>query len=114
MTFFIHDPLTGEPYSRDPRNIAQKAEDYLRSTGIARHHLLRAGGGVLHLRRIRFETSAERGLLLHRLDRGRLEHRTRRGRQATSGYKPRYKGGYFPVPPIDHFTDLRSEMVARR
>src|ERR1700704_2189070 len=35
LTFFVHDPLTGEPYSRDPRNIAKKAQDYLKSTGIA-------------------------------------------------------------------------------
>ena len=34
LTFFVHDPLTGEPYSRDPRNIARKAEDYLRGSGI--------------------------------------------------------------------------------
>src|SRR5258708_8195388 len=35
LTFFVHDPLTGEPYSRDPRNIAKKAEEYLRGSGIA-------------------------------------------------------------------------------
>src|ERR1700753_2638473 len=35
MNFFIHDPLTGEAYSRDPRNIARKAEDYLKGTGVA-------------------------------------------------------------------------------
>ena len=50
LTFFVHDPLTGEPYSRDPRNIARKAEDYLRGSGIARHRVLRPRGRVLHLR----------------------------------------------------------------
>ncbi len=51
MNFFIHDPLTGEAYSRDPRNIAKKAEDYLRRLRDRGHVVLRAGGGVLHLRR---------------------------------------------------------------
>ena len=51
MNFFVHDPLTGEPYSRDPRNIARKAEDYLRGTGIADTAYLRPRGRVLHLRR---------------------------------------------------------------
>ena len=35
MNFFVHDPITGEPYSRDPRNVARKAEEYLAATGIA-------------------------------------------------------------------------------
>ena len=45
----IVDPITKENYDRDPRYIASKAETYLKSTGIARHRLLRAGGRVLHL-----------------------------------------------------------------
>ena len=81
LTFFVHDPLTGEPYSRDPRNIARKAEDYLRGTGIADTAYFGAGGGVLHLRLGALRDLRERGLLPHRLDRGRVEHRQRGGRR---------------------------------
>ena len=79
INFSIVDPFTDEPYSRDPRNIAAKAEAYLKGTGHRRHRVLRAGGGVLRLRRRALRDQAERRLLLHRLHRGRLEHRARRG-----------------------------------
>ena len=75
----IRDPFTDEPYSRDPRNVAAKAEAYLKSHRHRRHRVLRPRGRVLHLRRRALRDQAERGLLLHRLDRGRLEHRPRRG-----------------------------------
>ena len=75
LTFFVHDPLTGEPYSRDPRNIARKAQDYLRGTGIADTAYFGPEAEFYIFDSARFETGAERGLLPHRLDRGRLEHR---------------------------------------
>ena len=74
-----------------------------------RHRVLRSRGRVLRLRHVRFETKSERGLLPHRLRGGRLEHR--RAEEDNRGYKVRYKGGYFPVPPVDHFADLRAEIV---
>ena len=76
---FVKDPVTGESYTRDPRYIAQKAEDYLVSTGIADTAYLRPRGGVLHLRRRPLRAGHPLGLLLGRLDRGGLEHGQGRG-----------------------------------
>ena len=111
LTFFVHDPLTGAPYSRDPRNVARKAEDVPQWHRDRGHLVLRPRGGVLHLRLRPVRHRPERGLLLPRLDRGRVEHRPRRERRQPRRTSPPYKGGYFPVPPMDHYTDLRSEMV---
>ena len=110
VNFFIHDPITGEAYSRDPRNIARKAMAYLASHRHRRHGVLRPRGRVLRLRHRALRDQGQRRLLPHRLRGRRLEHRRRR-RDDNRGYKVRYKGGYFPVAPYDHFGDLRDEMV---
>ena len=107
------DPVTGERYSRDPRYIAKKAEDYLKRHRPRRHRVLRARGRVLHLRLGALRPEPVLGLLLPRLGRGRVElgPRAELDGSPNLGYKPRYKEGYFPVPPMDQFQDLRSEMV---
>ncbi len=87
LTFFIHDPLTGEAYSRDPRNVAKKAETYLAEHRHRRHRVLRAGGRVLHLRRRALRDQPALELLLHRRRSGRVEHRSRR-----RGRQPRLQG----------------------
>ena len=74
-----------------------------------RHGVLRAGGRVLRLRHGALRDQAEHRLLRDRLRGRRLEHRLRGG--DNRGYKVKYKGGYFPVAPTDHFGDLRDEMV---
>ncbi len=74
LTFFVHDPLTGEAYSRDPRNIARKAEDYLRGTGIGDTAFFGPEAEFYIFDSARFETSRLGRLLLPRLDRRRLEH----------------------------------------
>ena len=110
LTFFVHDPLTGEPYTRDPRNIARKAEDYLRGSGIADAAFFGPEAEFYIFDSARYETSANAGY--YHID--SIEGAWNTGRDEPGGnlgYKPRYKGGYFPVPPIDHYTDLRSEMV---
>ena len=82
LTFFVHDPLTGEPYTRDPRNIARKARGLPARHRHRGHRVLRPRGGVLHLRLGALRDRAERRLLPPRLGRGRVEHRPRgRGRQ---------------------------------
>ena len=81
VAFSIVEPRTGEPYERDPRQVATKAEEWLKIDRHRRHRLLRPRGRVLRLRRRAVPDLAERGLLPHRLDRGRLEHRPRRGRR---------------------------------
>jgi glutamine synthetase len=112
LTFFVHDPLTGEPYSRDPRNIAKKAEQYLRGSGMADTAFFGPEAEFYIFDSARFATSPNEGY--YHLD--SIEGAWNTGREEQGGnlaYKPRYKGGYFPVPPTDHYTDLRSEMVSK-
>jgi glutamine synthetase len=110
INFFVHDPLTGEGYSRDPRNIARKAETYLKSSNIGDTAYFGPEAEFYIFDDVRFETSERAGF--YYLD--SVEAAWNTGRDEDGGnlaYKPRYKQGYFPVPPMDHFTDLRSEMV---
>ena len=112
LTFFVHDPLTGEAYTRDPRNVARKAEDYLRGTGIADTAFFGPEAEFYIFDDVRFETSQHESY--YHID--SVEGAWNTGRKEDGGnlgYKQRYKGGYFPVPPMDHFTDLRSEMVRK-
>ena len=111
LTFFVHDPLTGAPYSRDPRNVARKAEDYLRGTGIGDTAYFGPEAEFYIFDSARFSTSANEGY--YHID--SVEGAWNSGKDEAGGnlaYKPRYKGGYFPVPPMDHFVDLRSEMTS--
>ncbi len=110
LNFFIHDPLTGEAYSRDPRNIAKKAETYLSSTGIADTVYFGPEAEFYVFDDVRFKTSQNESYyhidsIAGAWNTGRVEDGGNRG------YKVRYKGGYFPVPPVDHFADLRAEMT---
>jgi glutamine synthetase len=110
LTFFVHDPLTGEAYTRDPRNIARKAEAYLRGTGIADTAYFGPEAEFYVFDDVRFETNQHSGFYF--LDSVEAAWNTGRAEDGGNlGYKPRYKGGYFPVSPTDHFADLRSEMV---
>lgn len=109
ITFFIHDPLTREAYSRDPRNVARKAEEYLTGTGIADTCYFGAEAEFYVFDDVRYETNAHESYyhidsVAGAWNTGRVEEGGNRG------YKVRYKGGYFPVPPVDHFADLRAEM----
>ncbi|WP_419993608.1 type I glutamate--ammonia ligase [Streptomyces boninensis] len=110
VNFFIHDPITGEQYSRDPRNVAKKAETYLSSTGIADAAYFGPEAEFYVFDSARFETTANRAV--YEVDSeagawntGAIEDGGNRG------YKVRYKGGYFPAPPVDHFADLRAQMT---
>jgi glutamine synthetase len=110
LTFFVHDPLTREPYTRDPRNVARKAEEYLRGTGIADTVYFGPEAEFYIFGSARFQTGPNAGYYYIDSDEGAWNT----GREETGGnlaYKPRYKGGYFPVPPMDHYADLRSAMV---
>jgi glutamine synthetase len=105
----IVDPFTDEPYSRDPRNVAAKAEAYLRGTGIADTSYWGAEAEFYIFDDVRFETKANAGYYF--IDSVEAAWNTGRAEEGGNrGYKPRYKGGYFPVPPVDHFADLRDEM----
>ena len=114
VNFFIHDPITREAYSRDPRNVAKKAEAYLASSGIADTAYFGPEAEFYIFDSIRARHRHQRGLLPHRLGRGLLELRRADGENGgpNLGYKTRPKGGYFPVAPYDHYSDLRSTMMA--
>jgi len=108
INFFIHDPITGEAYSRDPRNVAKKAEAYLASSGIADTAYFGPEAEFYVFDRVRFETSSNRSF--YEIDSEAGAWNTGQ-EQDNRGYKVRYKGGYFPVPPVDHFADLRAEIT---
>jgi len=110
LNFFIHDPLTGEAYSRDPRNVAKKAEAYLAGTGIADTAYFGPEAEFYVFDDIRFETKVN-GASYHIDSEAGWWNTNREEAGGNQGYKVRYKGGYFPVPPSDHFADLRDEMV---
>ena len=110
MNFSIRDPFTNETYSRDPRNIAAKAEAYLKSTGIADTVYFGAEAEFYVFDDVRFES--KQNASYYYID--SIEGAWNTGREEEGGnlgYKTRYKGGYFPVPPVDHFADIRDEMV---
>ena len=105
----IVDPVTREPYTRDPRNIAQKADAYLKSTGIGDVAYIGPEAEFFIFDDIRFEST--RFGAFYEIDSVEGTWNTGRDEGPNLGYKPRHKEGYFPVPPMDKFQDLRSEMV---
>jgi glutamine synthetase len=107
---YVKDPLTGEFYSRDPRYIARKAEDYLKGTGIADVAYFGPEAEFYIFDSIRFDQNQHSSFHFIGAVEGVWNSGAEEGGR-NLGYKPRYKEGYFPVPPMDHYQDLRSEMV---
>lgn len=105
----VIDPITREHYSRDPRYVAQKAETYLKSTRIADTCYMGPEAEFFVFDDIRYEQNEHCGYYF--VDSGEGQWNTGREERPNLGYKPRYKEGYFPVPPMDTMQDLRSEMV---
>jgi len=105
----VIDPITREHYSRDPRYIAQKAEAYLKSTRIADTCYMGPEAEFFVFDDIRYEQNEHCGYYF--VDSAEGQWNTGRDERPNLGYKPRYKEGYFPVPPMDTMQDLRSEMV---
>ncbi|MEK6566428.1 MAG: type I glutamate--ammonia ligase, partial [Bacteroidota bacterium] len=105
----VADPITRENYSRDPRNIAKKAEAYLKSTGIGDTAYFGPEPEFFILDNIRFDQSNHAGYYYIDSDEGAWNSGT--NGQPNLGHKPRYKEGYFPTSPIDSLQDLRTEMV---
>jgi glutamine synthetase len=108
----VVDPITHAPYTRDPRYIAQKAERYLKATGIATLSYWGPEAEFFVFDNVRFDQNqnsayyfldAEEGIWNSGLD----------GGHKNLGHRPRNKEGYFPVPPADSLQDLRSEMILR-
>jgi glutamine synthetase len=109
LNCFVHDPVTGESYSRDPRYVARKAEEYLRSTGIADTCYVGPEAEFFVFDDVRFDQNEHEGY--YYVESIEAAWNTGREENPNLGYKPRYKEGYFPVSPMDHFQDLRSEMI---
>ena len=111
INFFIHDPITGEAYSRDPRNIAKKAEAYLASTGIADTAYFGPEAEFYIFDNVRFDTTPNERLLPHRL-RSRAPGTPAREDERQPRLQDRAtRAATSRSPPTDHFADLRAEMV---
>jgi glutamine synthetase len=109
LNCFVNDPVTGESYSRDPRYVARKAEEYLTSTGLADTCYVGPEAEFFVFDDVRFDQNEHEGY--YSIESVEAAWNTGREENPNLGYKPRYKEGYFPVPPMDHFQDLRSEMI---
>lgn len=105
----VSDPATGERYSRDPRYISQKAENYMKSTGIGDTIYFGPEAEFFIFDDIRYDQAHNHGFYF--IDSEEGSWNTGTDECPNLGHKPRYKEGYFPVPPIDHYQDLRTEMT---
>ena len=102
----VVDPITRENYSRDPRNIAKKAEAYLRTSGVADVAYFGPEAEFFVFDDIRFDSTENS--CYYFVDSTEGQWNTGRVEGPNLGYKPRYKEGYFPVPPMDSQQDIRS------
>ena len=113
IKFFVHDPFTREPFSRDPRNVARKAEEYLASTGIADTCNFGLDAVFYLFDKVKYE--AGQNVSFYEVDSN--EGWWNRGKDTNTdgtpntGSKTRVKGGYFPVAPYDQTVEVRDEMV---
>ncbi len=107
----IKDPVTLESYSRDVRHVAQKAEAYLQSTGIADTSFWGPEAEFYLLNDIRYGQDHHSGYYF--VDSVEGSWNSGRDEGPNLGYKPRYKEGYFPVPPSDSLQDVRSEIILK-
>jgi len=105
----IADPITRSRYTRDPRTVARKAENYLKSTGIADTAVFGPEAEFFVFDDVQFDQTPNTAFYFVDSVEGRWN--TGRDEGPNLGHKPRYKEGYFPVPPSDSMMDLRNEMV---
>ncbi len=106
----IVDPTTGRQYSRDPRFIARKAEDYLVKSGIATTSYWGPEAEFYAFNSVRFDQNAHEGYYHIDAEEG-IWNSGRDGGQPNLAHRPRHKEGYFPVPPLDKMQDLRSRIM---
>ncbi len=105
----IVDPETREDYSRDPRHVARKADAYLKESGIADVCYIGPEPEFFVFDQVRYEQTQNRGF--YEIDSVEGQWNTARFEEPNLGYKPSYKGGYFPVSPTDTYHNLRTEMT---
>jgi glutamine synthetase len=107
----VFDPVTREAYTRDPRHIAQKAEAFLKSSGIADISYWGPEAEFYIFDSVRYDQNAQSGYYFVDSDEGVWN--TGKGDCSNLGYKLRHKEGYFPCPPADQYQDLRSEIILK-
>src|SRR6202521_4540953 len=106
----VIDPITRQNYNRDPRWIARKAELYLKNTGVGDTAYFGAEAEFFIFDSVRFDQNQHSGFYFIDAEEGRWNS-GRDGGTGNLGYRPRYKEGYFPVPPTDHYQLMRGKMV---
>jgi glutamine synthetase len=104
----IEDAVTRQPYSRDPRYIARKAEQYLKTTGIGDTAYFGPEPEFFIFESVRFNEGPNTSF--YEIDSTEGRWNVGKGEGPNLGYKPNFKGGYFPAPPTDTLTDIRNEM----
>jgi len=105
----IVDPVTKEDYTRDPRHVARKGAAYLKETGIADVCYIGPEPEFFIFDEVRYEQNQHTGM--YEINSVEGAWNTARFEEPNLGYKPSFKGGYFPVSPTDTYHDLRGEMV---
>src|SRR5579864_838316 len=105
----IVDPVTGKDFTRDPRHVARKAEAHLKESGVADTCYIGPEPEFFIFDEVRYEQNQHRGY--YEIDSVEGAWNTARIEEPNLGYKPSFKGGYFPVSPTDTFHDIRGEMV---
>ena len=105
----IKDPITGENYTRDPRNIAKKAEGYLKSSGMGDTAFFGPEAEFFIFNDVKYDSGSN--FAFHEVDSSEGTWNTGKDEGPNLGHKPRHKEGYFPLPPVDSMHDVRTEMV---
>ena len=106
----VVDPISLEDYTRDPRHVARKAMEYLKKSKVADACYVGPEPEFFIFDQVRYEQTQHRGF--YEIDSVEGAWNTARFEEPNLGYKPSYKGGYFPVSPTDTYHDLRGDMVA--
>ncbi len=111
LTCDVYDPVTRGRYTRDPRFIAQKAEEYVRKSGIATAVYFGPEAEFFVFDEVRYDQTANQAFYM--VDSSEGIWNSGRDEKPNLGYKPRHKEGYFPVPPSDSLQEFRSELVLK-
>jgi glutamine synthetase len=106
----VYEPGTGQPYGRDPRSIAKKAEAYLKTSGVGDTAYFGPEIEFFVFEDVRWKVGMNTGMYEIGADEGPWAS-NKRFEDGNMGHRPPIKGGYFPVPPVDSASDLRAEML---
>src|SRR5205085_2180826 len=107
----VHEPLTGQPYARDPRSIAKKAEQHLIATGLGDKAFFGPEAEFFVFDDVRYSASMKGAM--YEIDSEEAPYVSdKKLPDGNTGHRPPIKGGYFPVPPVDSQSDLRAEMLS--